>query len=431
MGWRCGKHAAARPSQLALAVQLSGTYQTTQLGDGGQYDLRGGGAGPSVGSPGFTSKIFSVIESSMCCGAFSESEIGKYQPASRSFGLETERPLASADLPGASGLETGALDTSPMTSSTPNIGSDDLDDTDEHPMISEGGAGTSLQHSASNNSHHTASQGGSTHGVSRTRTLQMLSETFKLRKKKPPTQVGSPPKSSTSQLASASSLPNTNAPFSGDVLLSSPPLNITQSPSKSSSMRRKDTGSNLGGPAQGQPVAAISSPHSRSASESLDDLAFGGPPGRREGSYGGGLAPGSFLSLDDGMSPPPPEGEGAAPEGRKGEEAAPVHQRLAPVHDFNPTSRPNNPLSKVLVPFRMMKPLVPKSASKAIAKPAAPWAADKPYGTLIASPEAPGVVMIYKGIKLKGKYGTAIASPEAPGVVMIYEGIKLKGKLGN
>ena len=79
-------------------------------------------------------------------------------------------------------------------------------------------------------------------------------------------------------------------------------------------------------------------------------------PARGDGFSGGEHLPGSILSHCEGVSVL--EGERVSTKGRRASSQA---------HEFNPTSRPNNPLSKVLVPFRMMKPLVPKSAPKAAA----------------------------------------------------------------
>eukprot|EP00798_Chlamydomonas_sp_ICE-L_P026190 gene26190-11916_t len=162
------------------------------------------------------------------------------------------------------------------------------------------------------------------------------------------------------------------------------------------------------------------STHSSSVSESADDLDIGG-----DGSPDGVHLPGTFLSHFESVSVL--EGKRVSPEGRIASSR---------VHDFNPTSRPNNPLSKVLVPFRMMKPLVPKSAPKA----AAVWMSQpvvatrgllNRFGTrtkIESSPPA-GYVWLWRSILLGWRRRFLVTSPEAPRVVMIYKDSSLKGKV--
>eukprot|EP00798_Chlamydomonas_sp_ICE-L_P021818 gene21818-28841_t len=170
---------------------------------------------------------------------------------------------------------------------------------------------------------------------------------------------------------------------------------------------------------------------SRSASESMDDCAIG-----------------EFPRAEEGGSP-----EGGSASSR--------------VHYFNPTSSPNNPLFKVLVPFHTMTPLVPASASKAadvgMCEPGTvtrgllnsfatrtKTEGSPPSGYvwlwrnhllrwrrryIVTSPEAPGMLMLYRNNSLKGKVCTdrcrfIVISPEAHGVLMLYRNNSLKGKVG-
>lgn len=104
------------------------------------------------------------------------------------------------------------------------------------------------------------------------------------------------------------------------------------------------------------------------------------------------------------------------------------------------SSVPNNPLAPLLTPFRMMKPLMPAVASRAVAGIKRPWtrraSASSPLigpdGVLVGSStdSAPpmGYLWVWMGSFRRWQKRFIVAS-EAPGVLLIYKGMNQKGKV--